>query len=166
MAGKRHLAIAIVLSLAPALASCGGGSESGFSAYVADHWPHWAGGMPEDVPPRPGAPGYNEFISHGGVNNGVNADAARAGNAPAPEFVATGSATTNGKPPAASGKAAAAAKTKPKLQPATAAQIEPPRNPPQQAPAQDEARESEEETGQVSAPAPGQDSSVVKGGLY
>ena len=40
-------------------------SEDGFSAYVADHWPHWAGGMPGDVPPRPGAPGYDEFIAHG-----------------------------------------------------------------------------------------------------
>ncbi len=47
------------------LGSCGGASESGVSGYVADHWPHWAGGMPADVPPRPGAPGYNEFIAHG-----------------------------------------------------------------------------------------------------
>jgi len=39
------------------LASCGG--------FVADHWPHWAGGMPADVPPRPGAPGYAEFVAHG-----------------------------------------------------------------------------------------------------
>jgi len=39
------------------LAGCGG--------FVADHWPHWAGGMPADVPPRPGSPGYAEFIAHG-----------------------------------------------------------------------------------------------------
>jgi len=39
------------------LAGCGG--------FVADHWPHWAGGMPADVPPRPGTPGYAEFIAHG-----------------------------------------------------------------------------------------------------
>jgi hypothetical protein len=57
---SRPIAVAILLSFGPLLGSC-----SGFSGYVSDHWPHWAGGMPEDVPPRPGAPGYNEFISHG-----------------------------------------------------------------------------------------------------
>jgi hypothetical protein len=57
---RRHIAVAILLSLGPLLGSC-----SGFSGYVADNWPHWAGGMPADVPPRPGAPGYNEFIAHG-----------------------------------------------------------------------------------------------------
>jgi hypothetical protein len=160
MVGKRRLAMAVLLGLAPALASCGGGSESGISAYVADHWPRWAGGMPDDVPPRPGAPGYNEFISHGGANQ----DAARAANAPAPEFVATGSATTNGKPTASvNGRpAAAAAKTKPKLQPATAAQIRPPEEPP----AQEQVEEPERDAGQISSPDPRQDSSVVKGGLY
>ncbi len=48
-----------VCCLALLLASCGT-----FSGYVADHWPHWAGGMPDDVPPRPGAPGYEQFIAH------------------------------------------------------------------------------------------------------
>jgi hypothetical protein len=57
---KRHIAVAILLSLGPVLGSC-----SGFAGSVADNWPHWAGGMPADVPPRPGAPGYNEFIAHG-----------------------------------------------------------------------------------------------------
>jgi hypothetical protein len=28
-------------------------------------WPHWAGGEPAGVPPRPGQPGYEEFIAHG-----------------------------------------------------------------------------------------------------
>jgi hypothetical protein len=56
----RRLQIALlVIGLAPALASC-----AGFSGYVADHWPHWAGGMPEGVPPRPGAPGYDDYIAH------------------------------------------------------------------------------------------------------
>jgi len=64
MTGRRTAA-AILLGLSPLLGSCGGASENGFSAYIADHWPHWAGGMPADVPPRPGAPGYNEFIAHG-----------------------------------------------------------------------------------------------------
>jgi hypothetical protein len=48
---------AIMLGLGLSLASCGG--------FVADHWPHWAGGLPDAVPPRPGAPGYAEFIAHG-----------------------------------------------------------------------------------------------------
>jgi hypothetical protein len=62
---KRWIAVAVLAGFGPLLGSCGGGSESGFSGYVADHWPHWAGGMPDDVPPRPGAPGYDEFIAHG-----------------------------------------------------------------------------------------------------
>jgi len=33
--------------------------------FVADHWPHWAGGLPDGVPARQGAPGYAEFIAHG-----------------------------------------------------------------------------------------------------
>jgi hypothetical protein len=57
----RHaLTAAIVLALGAVQGSCGS-----FPGYVADHWPHWAGGMPDDVPPRPGAPGYDEFIAHG-----------------------------------------------------------------------------------------------------
>src|SRR5271169_882203 len=60
---KRCITAAVVLCLGSGLGSCGGGAE--FSGYVADHWPHWAGGMPDDVPPRPGAPGYDEFIAHG-----------------------------------------------------------------------------------------------------
>jgi hypothetical protein len=62
---KRWIAVAVLAGFGPLLGSCGGGSESGFSGYVADHWPRWAGGMPDDVPPRPGAPGYDEFIAHG-----------------------------------------------------------------------------------------------------
>jgi hypothetical protein len=62
---KRWFAAAVLVGLGPLLGSCGGGTEGGFSGYVADRWPHWAGGMPDDVPPRPGAPGYDEFIAHG-----------------------------------------------------------------------------------------------------
>jgi hypothetical protein len=62
---KRWIAVTVLVGFGPLLGSCGGGAESGFSGYVADHWPHWAGGMPDDVPPRPGAPGYDEFIAHG-----------------------------------------------------------------------------------------------------
>jgi hypothetical protein len=70
--GKRCAAAAVVLCIGAMLGSCAGGaSEDGVSAYVADHWPHWAGGMPSDVPPRPGAPGYNEFIAHGQADQNV-----------------------------------------------------------------------------------------------
>jgi hypothetical protein len=40
------------------------GSCTPFAGYVSDHWPTWAGGMPKDVPPRPGAPGYDDFLAH------------------------------------------------------------------------------------------------------
>lgn len=56
---KRCAMGSIVLCLGFLLGSC-----SAFSGAVADHWPHWAGGEPDDVPPRPGAPGYDEFIAH------------------------------------------------------------------------------------------------------
>jgi len=80
---KRLIVAAIVLAAGSVLCSCGGGSEDGFSAYVADHWPHWAGGMPDDVPPRPGAPGYQQFIAHGQANQDVMPAPATGPNAPA-----------------------------------------------------------------------------------
>jgi hypothetical protein len=57
MAPKRLITTATLLGIALNLASCG--------SFVADHWPHWAGGIPADAPPRPGAPGYADFIAHG-----------------------------------------------------------------------------------------------------
>lgn len=57
MAPKRLITAAILLGFGLSLASCGG--------FVADHWPHWAGGLPADVPPRPGTPGYADFVAHG-----------------------------------------------------------------------------------------------------
>jgi hypothetical protein len=56
---RRVLGAAVALAIGLPLASC-----SSFSALVADSWPRWAGGMPPNVPPRPGAPGYDEFIAH------------------------------------------------------------------------------------------------------
>jgi len=56
---KRFSALTAALVLFLALADC-----SSFSNTVTDNWPTWAGGMPKDVPPRPGAPGYEEFIAH------------------------------------------------------------------------------------------------------
>ncbi|HEY2530973.1 MAG TPA: hypothetical protein VGJ20_24080 [Xanthobacteraceae bacterium] len=74
---KRLLAAAMMIALGISLGAC-----STFSGFVADHWPHWAGGMPDDVPPRPGAPGYAEFISHGGVDKDA-AQSASPGQKPA-----------------------------------------------------------------------------------
>ena len=56
----KGFAAALVLCLGLTLASCGS-----FSDAVADHWPHFAGGEPNGVPPRPGEPGYRRFIAHG-----------------------------------------------------------------------------------------------------
>jgi hypothetical protein len=151
---KRHIAVAILFCLGPALGSCGGASSSGFTGYVADHWPRWAGGMPDDVPPRPGAPGYNEFISHDGADQEATKSSIVGPGAPAPEFVATGTAASG---PAATGKKSAAAAAKPSVQPASAPQVLPPQVlppqvlPPKAPPADDR---------------PASDSSVVKGGLY
>jgi hypothetical protein len=135
---KRYIALAILFGLGPALGSCGGASSGSFTGYVADHWPRWAGGMPDDVPPRPGAPGYNEFISHDGADQDATKSIAGSGT-PAPEFVATGTSAT--------GKKAATTAAKPIVQPASAPQVLPPQVPPPE-------------------DQPSQDSSVVKGGLY
>jgi hypothetical protein len=59
MTVKRFTTALAALGLGLALSAC-----SSVSSSVSDHWPHWAGGMPADVPPRPGAPGYEDFIAH------------------------------------------------------------------------------------------------------
>jgi hypothetical protein len=75
---KRFVAPMMVLFVCLALGSCA--SVSGF---VSDSWPTWAGGMPKDVPPRPGAPGYDEFLVHQQGKDAPTA-AASAENADAP----------------------------------------------------------------------------------
>ena len=70
---KRLLTPTMLLGLGLALGSC-----SSVTGTVADHWPHWAGGMPNDVPPRPGAPGYDEFIAHERARADATAPAATA----------------------------------------------------------------------------------------
>ncbi len=47
------------------------GSCSSFSDFVADSWPHFAGGEPKGLPPRPGDPGYDKFIAHGQPQQGA-----------------------------------------------------------------------------------------------
>ncbi len=70
---RRRWAATAVLGIGLALGGC-----SSVANVVTDNVPTWAGGMPKDVPPRPGAPGYEEFISHQ-----QRQDAAAAGTAPA-----------------------------------------------------------------------------------
>jgi hypothetical protein len=54
-----------LLMLTAALCACLWlGACAPFAGFVSDSWPTWAGGMPKDVPPRPGAPGYEEFMAH------------------------------------------------------------------------------------------------------
>lgn len=75
MAPKRLITAATLLGFGLNLASCGG--------FVADHWPHWAGGMPADAPPRPGAPGYAEFIAHGQAKPDAKPESKEEATAPA-----------------------------------------------------------------------------------
>jgi hypothetical protein len=81
---KRFFAPTLLLFIGLTLGSC-----TSFSEVVTDNWPSWAGGMPKDVPPRPGAPGYDEFLVHqqgkdapapGTPAENANAQAAPSGN--------------------------------------------------------------------------------------
>ena len=67
-----------MLGIGAMLGSCAGAtSEDGFSAYVADHWPHSACGLPSGAP-RPGSPGYDQFIAHGQADQDVQPPATTA----------------------------------------------------------------------------------------
>lgn len=147
MISKRKTAVAFALCAGLSLASCAGtGNEDTFSAYVADHWPHWAGGMPADVPPRPGAPGYQEFIAHGQADQ---AALPPAGGANAPANGAAPVFQTAPSPPAAAND------SRPVAQAATAAPAKP------AVPATPAARAA------PAAPQPdAEESTVIRGGLY
>ena len=56
---KRFSVALMALGLGLLLGSCGP-----VAGFTADHWPHWAGGMPEGIPPRPGTPGYDDYVAH------------------------------------------------------------------------------------------------------
>ena len=81
MAPRRLITAATLLGFGLNLAGCGG--------FVADHWPHWAGGLPADVPPRPGTPGYADFVAHGQSKPDAKPD-------PKQEPAATASAVQSG----------------------------------------------------------------------
>lgn len=72
---KRFVAAALVFGAASAMSACS-------PSTVADMWPHWAGGEPAGLPPRPGQPGYEEFIAHGQPNQNPAAAPAAAQQAP------------------------------------------------------------------------------------
>ena len=56
----KRLTVAMMgLGLGLSLGSCGP-----VAGFTSDHWPHWAGGLPAGVPPRPGAPGYDDYVAH------------------------------------------------------------------------------------------------------
>jgi hypothetical protein len=81
---KRLVAALMGLGLGLALGSCGP-----VAGFTSDHWPHWAGGLPADAPPRPGTPGYNDYIAHRQgqtepVKPGTTSTVANAPAAPAP----------------------------------------------------------------------------------
>jgi len=150
---KRLVAAGIVLWLGAALGAC-----SPFAGYVADNWPHWAGGLPPDAPPRPGAPGYDEFIAHGEPAQNTTAPAADAATG------TTTGATPSAAPVAASpppGKAQSRKTPSGKNGKVQIGRV-------QSAPAQSTAAQERE----APAPAepvenpPAEDTSVVKGGLY
>lgn len=84
MTVKRSVAAALVFGLGLVLGSC-----TSFSDFVSDHWPHVAGGEPDGVPPRPGAPGYNNFIAHGQAADGAPSAAGNAQPAPPGSEAAT-----------------------------------------------------------------------------
>jgi hypothetical protein len=140
---KRLVAAGVLLWLGAALASC-----SPFAGYMADRWPHWAGGLPPDAPPRPGAPGYDEFIAHGEAPPAAAqpVDASTTGTAPA------GAAATSVQPgKSQNGKAQVG-----RVQSAPAqANVLPP-NARSEAPVQAEPSDNP----------PAEDTSVVRGGLY
>jgi hypothetical protein len=97
MVTKRRLALTALLGVCLALGGC-----SSFAGVVSDTWPTWAGGMPKDVPPRPGAPGYEEFIAHqqrqdpAAAGSPADAGAAAQAAAPAPGAPATTGTTSRG----------------------------------------------------------------------
>lgn len=142
LGARRIAALAAALCTGFLLTSCAGtGSEDHFSAFVADHWPHWAGGMPNDVPPRPGAPGYQQFIAHGQADGE--------------------------QPPPAGANGPAAAAAPPVFQTTPGAPAQPVRAQAAQAPAPAAPAAPAPISAQAAPPPPAAaDSSIVQGGLY
>jgi hypothetical protein len=137
---RRFIAAALVVGFASLLGAC-----SPFSGSVADMWPHWAGGEPAGLPPRPGQPGYEQFIAHGQPNQ----------NPPAEPAAAVAPAAPMAQQPPAAGTTAAIGQQKSPAQE---------QKPPAYAEPQNEDRSGEPVPEPVEQPA--NDSGVVHGGLY
>lgn len=97
MVVKRPILTLAALCLGLILGAC----SSQFAGSVADHWPHWAGGEPAGVPPRPGSPGYQDYIAHRQAEGALPAPAAPAASASA--VAAPAAAAVQGSSPAPTG---------------------------------------------------------------
>jgi len=76
----KRLSMALMgLGLGLLLGSCGP-----VAGFTADHWPHWAGGLPAGTPPRPGTPGYADYVAHRQAETEPPPPAAAAAGATAP----------------------------------------------------------------------------------
>lgn len=83
-------------------------SACGSSNFVADNWPHFAGGEPNDVPPRPGSPGYAAFIARGQPAEPPPTAGSQAPGGVTPEFVARQPGVSGQQVPAGAAAAAPA----------------------------------------------------------
>jgi hypothetical protein len=59
---RNSLSISLIIAAAVSLSGCGA-INSSLSATMADSIPHWAGGLPLNVPPRPSDPKYAEYLA-------------------------------------------------------------------------------------------------------
>jgi hypothetical protein len=130
---RRFIAAALLL---------GGASLLGACSSMADMWPHWAGGEPAGLPPRPGQPGYEQFIAHGEPNQNPPA-------APAPQQAPVAQQAPAGTTAAIAERKSAA----------------PEQKPPAFAEPQGQERNDAEPLPEP-AEQPANDSGVVRGGLY
>jgi hypothetical protein len=111
---RRRLGLTALLGVCVALGGC-----STFAGAVSDTWPTWAGGEPKDLPPRPGAPGYEEFISHQQRQDPAAGGAAAPGAAPQAGAAGAAPATTATVQPMTASRPTSAPNT-PSLPPAYA----------------------------------------------
>jgi len=59
---RNSIFISLLVAAALLLSGCGA-INSSLSGIVADSIPHWAGGLPPDVPPRPSDPKYADYLA-------------------------------------------------------------------------------------------------------
>ena len=59
---RNSVFISLLVTAALLLSGCGA-INSSLSGTVADSIPHWAGGLPPDIPPRPSDPKYADYLA-------------------------------------------------------------------------------------------------------